>query len=145
MSKQSALLSAPTSSLLLEVVDGALIIQHWGAVLHGDLASVQTAIRPSIANSSWDFPQFPGIMRESSRGFLGRPTLSGHRLGKAWSTKFEVTDFHHNSNNVIVTLRDFHAELEVVVNFDLDKSGVLTQKASVKNLGSTNYLSLIHI
>jgi len=95
VSKQSALLSAPSSSLLLEVVDGALVIQHWGAPIHGDLASVQTAIRPSIANSSWDEPQFPGIMRESSRGFLGRPTLSGHRNGKAWSTKFEVTDFHH--------------------------------------------------
>jgi alpha-galactosidase len=139
VSKQSALLSAPTSSLLLEVVDGALIIQHWGAVLHGDLASVQTAIRPSISNSSWDVPQFPGIMRESSRGFLGRPTLSGHRLGKAWSTKFEVTDFHHSANNVIVTLRDFHAELEVTLNFSLDTHGVLTQKASVKNLGSTDY------
>jgi len=71
VSKQSALLSAPSSALLLEVVDGALIIQHWGAPLHGELASVQTAIRPSIANSSWDVPQFPGIMRESSRGFLG--------------------------------------------------------------------------
>jgi alpha-galactosidase len=139
VSKQSALLSAPTSSLLLEVVDGALIIQHWGAVLHGDLASVQTAIRPSIANSSWDFPQFPGIMRESSRGFLGRPTLSGHRSGKAWSTKFEVTDFHHNANNVIVTLRDLHAELEVVLSFSLDTYGVLTQKAAIKNLGSTDY------
>jgi alpha-galactosidase len=95
VSKQSALLSATSSALLLEVVDGALVIQHWGAPVHGDLAAVQTAIRPSIANSSWDQPQFPGIMRESARGFLGRPTLSGHRNGKAWSTKFEVTDFHH--------------------------------------------------
>ncbi len=139
MSKQSALLSAPTSALLLEVVDGALIIQHWGAPLQGELASVQTAIRPSIANSSWDVPQFPGIMRESSRGFLGRPTLSGHRQGKAWSTKFEVTDFHHNNNHVAITLRDFHAELEVVISFDLDAHGVLTQKSSVKNIGSTDY------
>ena len=139
MSKQSALLSAQSSSLLLEVVDGALVIQHWGAPVHGDLASVQTAIRPSIANSSWDQPQFPGIMRESSRGFLGRPTLSGHRNGKAWSTKFEVTDFHHDKNHVAVTLRDFHAELEVVITFDLDQHGVLFQRASVKNLGQSEY------
>ena len=139
MSKQSALLSAPSSALLLEVVDGALIIQHWGAPLHGELASVQTAIRPSIANSSWDVPQFPGIMRESSRGFLGRPTLSGHRQGKAWSTKFEVTDFHHNANQVKITLRDFHAELEVTLIFELDAFGVLTQKGSVKNIGTSDY------
>jgi alpha-galactosidase len=107
--------------------------------VHGDLASVQTAIRPSIANSSWDEPQFPGIMRESSRGFLGRPSLSGHRNGKAWSTQFEVTDFHHEKNHVAVTLRDFHAELEVVITFDLDTHGVLFQRATVKNLGDTQY------
>jgi alpha-galactosidase len=139
VSKQSALLTAPSSSLLLEVVDGALVIQHWGAPIHGDLSSAQTAITPSIANSSWDQPQFPGIMRESSRGFLGRPTLSGHRNGKAWSTKFEVTDFHHQENHVAVTLRDFHAQLEVLITFDLDTHGVLHQRATVENIGESDY------
>ena len=139
MSKQSALLSAPSSSLLLEVVEGALVIQHWGAPLAGDLSAIQTAIRPSIANSSWDAPQFPGIMRESSRGFLGRPTLSGHRNGKAWSTKFEVSNFHHDGNSVAITFTDFHAQLEVLITFDLDLHGVLTQKAVVKNLGDSQY------
>lgn len=140
MTKQSALLSAPTSSLLLEVVDRALVVQHWGAPLVGEVASVQTAIKPSIANSSWDEPQFPGILRESSRGFLGRPTLSGHRNGVAWSTKFEVTDFHHLNNHVAVTFRDFHAELEIVMSFDLDSFGVLTQNSIVKNIGDTHYI-----
>jgi alpha-galactosidase len=78
-------------------------------------------------------------MRESSRGYLGRPTLSGHRHGKAWSTKFEVSDFHHLGNHVAVTLHDFHAQLEVVVTFDLDPYGVLIQKTQVKNLGDTPY------
>ena len=139
MSKQSALLSAPSSSLLLEVVDGALVIQHWGAPLSGDLASAQSAIRPSIANSSWDVPQFPGIMRESSRGFLGRPSVSGHLNGKAWSTKFEVSNFHHVGNHVAITFTDFHAQLEVVITFDLDVHGVLQQRATLKNLGDANY------
>ena len=139
MSKQSALLSAPSASLLLEVVEGALVIQHWGAPLTGDLTSVQSAIRPSIANSSWDAPQFPGIMREGARGFLGRPTLSGHRNGKAWSTKFEVSNFHHVGNHVAVTFTDFHAQLEVLITFDLDSFGVLTQGSTVKNLGDSEY------
>jgi alpha-galactosidase len=139
VSKQSALLSAPTSSLLLEVVEGALVIQHWGASLSGDLASVQSAMRPSVANSSWDEPRFPGIMRESSRGFLGQQTLSGHRNGKNWSTKFEVTNFHHLDNQVSVTLTDFHAQIEVVISFEMDKHGVLQQKAVIKNLGETDY------
>ena len=140
MTKQTALLSAPTSSLLIEVVNGALVIRHWGAPILGENHDIALASRVSIANSSWDEPQLPGLMRESARGFLGRPTLSGHRNGKAWSTKFEVTDFHHQGNHCAVTLRDFHAELEVIVTFDLDAFGVLIQKATVKNIGNSDYV-----
>ena len=140
MTKQTALLSAPTSSLLIEVVNGALVIRHWGAPILGQNHDIALASRVSIANSSWDEPQLPGLMRESARGFLGRPSLSGHRNGKAWSTKFEVTDFHHQGNHCAVTLRDFHAELEVAVTFDLDAFGVLIQKATVKNIGNSDYV-----
>ena len=140
MTKQTALLSAPTSSLLIEVVNGALVIRHWGAPILGQNHDIALASQVSIANSSWDEPQLPGLMRESARGFLGRPSLSGHRNGKAWSTKFEVTDFHHQGNHCAVTLRDFHAELEVIVTFDLDAFGVLIQKATVKNIGNSDYV-----
>ena len=140
MTKQSAILSAPTSSLLIEVVNGALVIRHWGAPLLGEIHDIAAASRSSIANSSWDEPQFPGLMRESARGFLGRPALSGHRNGSAWSTKFEVTDFHHHNNHCAVTLRDFHAELEVAIIFDLDNFGVLTQSAVLKNIGENDYV-----
>ena len=139
MSKQSALLCQSTSSLLLEVVNGALVIRHWGAPISGEISQISLATQNSIANSSWDEPQNPGFMRESARGFLGRPTLSGHRNGLAWSTKFEVTDFHHVENKCAVTLRDFHAELEINVTFELDKFGVLILSASVKNIGERDY------
>ncbi len=140
MTKQTALLSAPTSSLLIEVVNGALVIHHWGAPILGQNQDIALASQVSIANSSWDEPQLPGLMRESARGFLGRPTLSGHRNGKAWSTKFEVTDFLHQDNHCVVTLRDSHAELEVVITFDLDTFGVLIQKATLKNIGNSDYV-----
>jgi len=139
VTKQSALLSSDTSSLLLDVRDGALVVAHWGHSLIGNISETRVAQNQSIANSSWDIYPNPGIMRESARGFLGRPTLSGHRNGSAWSTKFEVTDFHHIDNHCSVTLRDFHAELEVVITFDLDCFGVLTQSATVKNIGETDY------
>jgi len=140
VTKQSAILSAPTSSLLIEVVNGALVIRHWGAPLLGENHDIAAASRTSIANSSWDEPQFPGLMRESARGFLGRPTLSGHRNGSAWSSKFEVTDFHYHNNHCVVTLRDFHAELELAIVFDLDTFGVLTQSAVLKNIGESDYV-----
>ena len=139
MSEQRALLSTSHSSLLCEVVDGALLIRHWGAPLSGDLSHIAQAMKPSIANSAFDQIQSGGIMRESSRGFLGRPALSGHRNGRSWSTKFEVTDFHHSDSKVKITLRDLHAELEVVISFEMDQFGVLTQNATVNNLGDTNY------
>ena len=139
MTKQSALLSSDTSSLLLDVRDGALVIAHWGHALIGNISETRVAQNQSIANSSWDLNTNPGIMRESARGFLGRPTLSGHRNGSAWSTKFEVTDFHHIDNHCLVTFRDFLAELEVIVTFDLDIFGVLTQSSTVKNIGDTDY------
>ena len=139
MSKQRALLGTLHSSLLCEVVDGALVIRHWGAPLTGDISHVELAQRPSIANSAFDQSQSGGIMRESSRGFLGRPTLSGHRNGNAWSTKFEVTDFHHVGEKVVVTLRDLHAQLEVIISLEIDLFGVLTQNATIKNLGDTAY------
>jgi alpha-galactosidase len=126
--------------LLIEVVNGALVLRHWGAPILGENHDIALASRVSIANSSWDEPQLPGLMRESSRGFLGRGSLSGHRNGKAWSTKFEVTDFHHQGNHCAVTLRDFHAELEVSVTFDLDVFGVLIQKATVTNIGNSDYV-----
>jgi alpha-galactosidase len=126
--------------LLIEVVNGALVLRHWGAPIFGENHDIALASRVSIANSSWDEPQLPGLMRESSRGFLGRGSLSGHRNGKAWSTKFEVTDFHHQGNHCAVTLRDFHAELEVSVTFDLDVFGVLIQKATVTNIGNSDYV-----
>ena len=140
MTKQSALLSSQSSSLLLEVVDGALVIRHWGAPLVGDFTEIALALQESIGHSSWDRPQNPGIMRESARGFLGRPTLSGHRSGKAWSTKFEVADFHHVENQCKVTLRDFHTELELIIAFAMDSYGVLTQNAIIKNIGATDFI-----
>ena len=139
MSKQRALLGTLHSSLLCEVVDGALVIRHWGAPLTGDITHIETAQRPAIANSAFDQSQSGGIMRESSRGFLGRPTLSGHRNGSAWSTRFEVTDFHHVGEKVVATMRDLHAQLEVIISIEMDSFGVLTQNASIKNLGDTTY------
>lgn len=140
MSKQSALLTSPSSALLLEVVNSALVIQHWGAPLQGQFSSAQIALSPSIANSSWDTSQFSGLMRENSRGFLGRPTLSGHRDGSSWSTHFEVTDFRHNKNLVVVIFEDFHTQIQLEISFNLDQFGVLIQNASIKNIGKTNYV-----
>lgn len=131
---QSALLSSRSTSFLCEVQDGALVIRHWGAPLTGDISQVARATRPSVANSGFDSPVVAGIMRESSRGFLGRQSLSGHGQSGAWSTKFEVVAFASFDSHISATLRDEVAQLEVDLSFALDSFGVLTERARITNL-----------
>ncbi len=139
MDKRSAILKSDSSDLLIEVVDGAAVVQHWGEPLHGDVAQVQTATTRSVSQSDFDVPVSAGILRESARGFLGYPTISGHGKAGAWSTKFVVSDFKHHDNHVEITYKDDFAELELAVIFDLDRFGVLTQRATLKNCSEQPY------
>lgn len=139
MDQRSALLTSDFSFLLCEVVNGALVIRYWGAPIDGNLSMVKVAATPSVANSAFDDPLFPGVMRESARGFLGQPTLSGHGGAGAWSTKFNVRDFRHQNNRLEVTLIDDVARLEVVISIELDRFGVITERATLKNVGSAPY------
>lgn len=137
--KEQTHLSSGGVDLVLALVDGALVIEHWGATI-GKLTSSLSATRErSISNSAFDSRQFSGVMREQSRGWLGNPTLSGHRNGKYWSTKFEVSKIVEKDNKVDVTLIDSQANLEIYLSFNLDEFGVLTQTNSIKNIGSDDY------
>ena len=78
-------------------------------------------------------------MREQSRGWLGNPTLSGHRNGKNWSTKFSVTSLNETENKITVNLNDTSVLMEVNIKFSLDEHGILTQQNSIKNIGDDNY------
>ncbi len=116
-----------------------MIIRHWGARLSGDNSQVALATRTSVPNSGFDAPITPGIMRESARGFLGQQSLTGHGKVGAWSTKFEVTQFQSSPSSIDVTLQDNFACLEVRVHFEMDTYGVLTERATVTNLGEAQY------
>lgn len=139
MDKRSAFFKSDFSDLIIEVVDGAVVIRHWGAPLDGDVSQIGIATRPSVSQSDFDYPLSVGILRESARGFLGYPAVSGHGKAGAWSTKFEVSDFQQKGNHLDVKFKDDFAELELNVSFDFDKSGVLTQRATLKNIGKATY------
>ena len=77
---------------------GALIIRYWGP--HVDIKEEDVVSQDeypsflfskSIPYSDFDHRLHPGIMREHSRGWLGHPTIQGHRKnGCDWSTQFHV-------------------------------------------------------
>ena len=139
MDKRSAILKSDFSDLIVEVVDGSAVIRYWGAPLDGDVSLVGIATTPSVSHSDFDYPLSVGILRESARGFLGYPTVSGHGKGGAWSTKFDVSEFHHHDNHLDITFKDDVAELELLVAFDFDRYGVLTERATLKNIGNAPY------
>lgn len=139
MSEERSVLTSETAEVRFAVIEGSLIVEYWGSPIKAFGKEISLAREGSITNSGFDSLMHPGVMRESSRGFLGRPALSGHRNGKSWSTKFEVKTISQKENQLSVSLNDAHAELEINLKFTLDKFGVLKQSATVLNLGVESY------
>ena len=119
--------------IYLEVIDGALAIRYWGKSVHGDPAKISFA--RSIPNSDFDEIATPGVMREHSRGWLGYPTIAGHRDGKSWSTKFEVKELKSSKESFTATLKDDSASLQLSISLRLDQYGAARIGYQLTNLG----------
>ena len=125
--------------LIACIIDGALVIDYWGASLSSS-DNFDAVRNRSISNSAFDSLQFPGVMREQSRGWLGAPTLSGHRHGNHSSTRFSVTSFSATKSSLTATLTDVQAELEITAKYEIDSFGVLAINATLRNSGSSDYV-----
>lgn len=119
--------------IYLEVIDGALAIRYWGKSVHGDPSKISFA--RSIPNSDFDEIATPGVMREHSRGWLGYPTIAGHRDGKFWSTKFEVKEMKSSKDSLTATLKDDSASLQLSISLSLDQHGAARICYQLTNLG----------
>jgi len=119
--------------IYLEVIDGALAIRYWGKSVHGDPSKISFA--RSIPNSDFDEIATPGVMREHSRGWLGYPTIAGHRDGKSWSTKFEVKELKSSKESFTATLKDDSASLQLSISLRLDQYGAARIGYQLTNLG----------
>ena len=119
--------------LVAEVVAGALVIRYWGKSIGTDLSNF--TFERSIPNSDFDEIQNPGILREHSRGWLGYPTLSGHRSGLDWSSRFEVSSMKSSSDFLQVVFVDPAISLELQMNLSIDSNGVIRLNYSLMNLG----------
>ena len=138
-SSGNAHLSNGGVDIFLEVIDGALVMRYWGESISGDFSTIP--FTRSIANSDFDQVQNPGVMRESSRGWLGYPTISGHRNASAWSTKFAVTSLVSTSSTFTVILDDPVALLSLELVGTLDKFGILKSQMTLTNHGDTYCLN----
>ena len=132
-------LSSPYSSIIFDVSDNNLVIKHWGALIETSGDGLRPATSKSIANSAFDCPLSTGVLREHSRGFLGHPTISGHRTGQAWSTYFSLTKIENTSTELAAHFADSQAHLKLELTYQLNEHGILRVGASLTNTGNDSY------
>ncbi|BDS49301.1 alpha-galactosidase [Rhodoluna sp. KAS3] len=134
-------LSADGVSVIIDLSTGRPVVLHWGADLGSaiDAKSLLSAMQEGLPHSDLDAFQNPGIWRENSRGYLGRPAVQGHRDGQDWSQMFDITEVSAGENTLFVRSADLAAGLEVTANFELGASGILKISQTIKNLGTTSF------
>lgn len=128
-------------SVLLDVAVGTPSILHWGADL-GDVEltpDLRAIVADPVGHSDFDRPVTAGILRENARGFLGRPALAGHRLGRHWSPLLALTSVEWEGTAVTTVSRDAGAGLEITWRVELTQQGVLLIDQAVTNLGMDQY------
>lgn len=121
------------AELYLQEFAGALVVKYWGRKLTGNLAELQSS--RTIPNSDFDQIQYPGINREHSRGWLGYPTIAGHRSGRDWSTNFQLNDLSSNEESASANFVDDVTKLKLNYKFALDEFGILSVSAALENFG----------
>ncbi|MET4225571.1 alpha-galactosidase [Oerskovia enterophila] len=125
---------------------------HWGrdlgALDSDDLAALVLAT-DRVTGTSLPTMQDPGLLAEPSTGWLGQPSVLGHRRGKAWSPKFEPTstvlapaldaDGTATTQRLIVTATDHFAHLNLTSEIELLVSGLVRIRHTLTNTGDDEY------
>ncbi|WP_082608377.1 alpha-galactosidase [Oerskovia sp. Root918] len=147
-------------ALALDLADGALpSVVHWGADCgpldeRGFDAVRRSAVLP-VGASEVDVPVRVAILPEHTRGWMGRPGLSGSRGGTAWSPRWRTTSalldgrellapaalavVDHGSGTLVVTAVDDDAELSLALTVELSAPGTVRLRAEVENTGEGHY------
>ena len=118
-------------------------IVHWGADLgaldQGTLDNLVHADIQAVVSNVPDQPVSPGVLAESSTGWMGVPGLVGHRGGRSWSTLFEVTtvtshDDVGGTQRLVVDAHDLAAGLELSLILELTPAGMLRTRGTVTSI-----------
>lgn len=145
-------------SLVLEFRAGGLpVILHWGAdlgELDGDaFRALADSSVPPIGASEVDAPVPISLLPEQTRGWLGRPGLSGSRGGADWAPEFTVgavrldgieivsepdasgpAVVHTGAGTLLVEASDSVTGLGLTLTLEFGESGVLRTRAALVNL-----------
>lgn len=136
-------LRAAGTSLVLDLSGATLPrVVHWGADLgvDADLQALRHGLRPQPIGFSIDRPVEVAVLPEQSAGWLGTPGLVGNRGGADFSTAFRVHEVAPRTDGITVRAEDTTAGLALDLAVELTASGLVRQRASVTNTGSTPFV-----
>jgi alpha-galactosidase len=118
-------------------------IVHWGAELTTStpesLASLCIAARPQRVSGGLDLTARLSLMSTPADGWLGTPSIEGHRDGAGFSARFAVADVQSNSHRAQISLIDSEARLSAQLEIEVGDAGLVHQRLSLRNLGDTAY------
>jgi len=158
-------LRAAGVGLVLDLTGGTLPrVLHWGADLGAlgpaELRDLRLARAPQPIGFPVDGPVEVAVLPEQSAGWLGTPGLVGNRGGRDFSTAFTVRGATptpappagrspaggERGGGVTVLAHDPAAGLELELTIELTASGLVRQRATVTNRGSSPFrLDAVHL
>lgn len=132
-------------SLLFEYHKKSFSIVYWGDFLNinveKDFSAIFRVVQKPLFVFGLDDNPKNLMMRESSRGFFGHPSLKGHRNEKSCSTQFDVKSIlQENCFEINVFFEDKINELEISFQFSLRETGVLCVDSTLTNLSTEVFL-----
>lgn len=146
-----ALASATTDAVHLRrggtsvVIDLATdpVLTYWGADL-GDLepAAVRAqaqADRPQRVSGGLDTGRRVGVIATPATGWAGTPSIEGHRSGDQFAAHFTVTGVRSTVDSAVIDMVDEESGLTARAELEIGAAGVLHQRLSIRNTGSTPY------
>ncbi|HEV7184947.1 MAG TPA: alpha-galactosidase [Leifsonia sp.] len=151
--------------LILDATGGRLpAVLYWGRDIGSptaaDLDAFAAAGEAPVAPNGVDEPVRLSILPEHWTGWTGRPGLTGSRAGRAWSPRFSTThiDVDAPGQNaeerpgagpelilidgparVVFSAEDTVAALELELEVELDASGIVRLRGTVRNTGADEY------
>ena len=135
-------LNCEKSSVLFAIKDGHLSIAHWGSPLSPSesIDDLTMATTPPITNNNFDKVAIRDVLRQHSRGFLGHPSISGHRMGKNWSPHFILASHRQSGEVLTAEFVDQDGKLTLTQRYELNAHGLLTVSATLRNDGAEQYI-----
>lgn len=128
------------SSIIFDQDGDTLNVIHWGARISTvNEESLRKATKNPHFHGGLDVTPRNLLLREHSRGWIGHPSLRGHRSGHSVSNWFVLQSAAQKDQSLVATFVDALAQVQIVVTYTMTASDILLIDAVVTNIGEGDY------